>query len=506
MSSSSGEQSSEQPTDAPPSFPFESVDVTHTAAAAEVLDAARTLATVNAGSLSDDECLGVFDQLETISRFLAATSADVLGEIDARDLCDRRYGTSTRVWWERRHGRSRGSVGRTAATARKLRINLPVIAAALAAGQISYERAELIAAKLNPRNADALTAAQDALLALSAAEPSFRAFASLIDDLARYADGDGPHDPDSESSSLHAHRVGDHVVLGGAFVGADGATLIELLDAATSRLVRGWAHDIEQCPELTMPALAEIRAQALLGLLRDGAGQSPAEPGRPTVTELTLVVDADRVDDLDEILAHTLNGHSWTKPVNPFNDNHGSCAAATGAGDIVEVPVTTADGERIWLSASQWQLLVCNADISEVLLDRLGMPVAVRDRLRGPTRAMRRALAVRDGGCVFPGCDANPGRCDAHHVIEWQHGGDTVIVNLVLLCRRHHGIVHRTGWNIRRTPTDTTNPDGADGPGTRVQGLFTITTGRGLELPTQHRSRAPQAPAGRPPDRQLQLA
>jgi hypothetical protein len=56
-----------------------------------------------------------------------------------------------------------------------------------------------------------------------------------------------------------------------------------------------------------------------------------------------------------------------------------------------------------------------------------------------PTR-LRRALESRDGRCVFPGCKAR--RCDAHHIEHWADGGRTTLDNLVLLCRRHHTLVH----------------------------------------------------------------
>ena len=105
---------------------------------------------------------------------------------------------------------------------------------------------------------------------------------------------------------------------------------------------------------------------------------------------------------------------------------------------------------------------------------------------------MRTALVARDGGCVFPGCDAPASWCDAHHVIEYSRAGRTVIINLALLCRRHHGIVHRAGWGMERS-----SDPGADG------GFFTITTASGLQMQTQHRSRpGPDgSPAGhRPPD------
>ena len=57
--------------------------------------------------------------------------------------------------------------------------------------------------------------------------------------------------------------------------------------------------------------------------------------------------------------------------------------------------------------------------------------------------AQRSALAVRDRHCRFPGCDRPGSWCDAHHVWHWSEGGPTDLDNLVLLCRRHHRMLHR---------------------------------------------------------------
>jgi 5-methylcytosine-specific restriction endonuclease McrA len=54
----------------------------------------------------------------------------------------------------------------------------------------------------------------------------------------------------------------------------------------------------------------------------------------------------------------------------------------------------------------------------------------------------RRALLRRDRGCRFPGCDRPSGWSDAHHLVHWADGGETKLSNLVLLCRRHHRMVH----------------------------------------------------------------
>jgi hypothetical protein len=64
---------------------------------------------------------------------------------------------------------------------------------------------------------------------------------------------------------------------------------------------------------------------------------------------------------------------------------------------------------------------------------------------------IRRAVADRDKGCTFPGCERPPKHCQAHHVVEWRDGGATAVENLALLCGRHHRIVHHTDWEIRMT-------------------------------------------------------
>jgi len=64
------------------------------------------------------------------------------------------------------------------------------------------------------------------------------------------------------------------------------------------------------------------------------------------------------------------------------------------------------------------------------------------------TAALRRALALRDGGCAFPGCDRPPAWYDCHHIGFYADGGTTSLDNGVLLCGHHHGVVHRDGWTI----------------------------------------------------------
>jgi hypothetical protein len=52
-----------------------------------------------------------------------------------------------------------------------------------------------------------------------------------------------------------------------------------------------------------------------------------------------------------------------------------------------------------------------------------------------------RALSKRSGHCQYPGCTAER-ELEAHHVIPFEHGGATDVDNLILLCPRHHKLLH----------------------------------------------------------------
>jgi hypothetical protein len=102
-------------------------------------------------------------------------------------------------------------------------------------------------------------------------------------------------------------------------------------------------------------------------------------------------------------------------------------------------PIHPADVER----------LLCDCRVSRVVSGPDSLPLDAGRTTRSIPPAIRRALAVRDQGCRHPGCDRPPGWCDAHHVAHWTHGGQTNLDNLVLLCDRHHQVVHQPGWTTK---------------------------------------------------------
>ncbi|MFA9428985.1 HNH endonuclease signature motif containing protein [Egicoccus sp. AB-alg2] len=68
---------------------------------------------------------------------------------------------------------------------------------------------------------------------------------------------------------------------------------------------------------------------------------------------------------------------------------------------------------------------------------------------------LRQAVLARDQGCRFPGCRMPAAWTDLHHVIPREHGGHTVVHNLVALCRRHHTAVTEGRWQLDMTADGT---------------------------------------------------
>ena len=99
----------------------------------------------------------------------------------------------------------------------------------------------------------------------------------------------------------------------------------------------------------------------------------------------------------------------------------------------------------------QW-LRAAAAKLPPTLGGAPSQPLDVGRASRVVTPAQHRALAVRDGGCVFPGCSRPLAWCEGHHLIHWLDGGLTDLANLVLLCRSHHRAVHEGGWRLSRQP------------------------------------------------------
>ena len=119
-----------------------------------------------------------------------------------------------------------------------------------------------------------------------------------------------------------------------------------------------------------------------------------------------------------------------TMSVDDLMTRTGNAAAAGGA------PMSVREALR----------LAGEAEIVPVVLAKGGevLEVGRTRRIASPSQTL--ALAARDGGCSFPGCDRAPDLCERHHIVAWADGGLTNLNNLTLLCRYHHHNFASRGW------------------------------------------------------------
>jgi hypothetical protein len=101
-----------------------------------------------------------------------------------------------------------------------------------------------------------------------------------------------------------------------------------------------------------------------------------------------------------------------------------------------------------------------------VLVDpRDGAPLEIGRTSYRLTKAMKKALQLRDGKCTFPGCNNHSLDNEADHLLAWAQGGTTGISNLGQPCPKHHRLKHTTAWTP--TPASKDNPPGWTSPSHR---------------------------------------
>lgn len=117
----------------------------------------------------------------------------------------------------------------------------------------------------------------------------------------------------------------------------------------------------------------------------------------------------------------------------------------------------------------------CSGRILPMVLGSASQPLDVGRSQRLFPRAIRRALHVRDRGCIVPGCSVPASWCQAHHLDPWECGGETKLANSGLVCRHHHGAAHKQLLYIHMEPDGLPSvslPLALDPTGTRYRNVF----------------------------------
>jgi hypothetical protein len=175
--------------------------------------------------------------------------------------------------------------------------------------------------------------------------------------------------------------------------------------------------------------------------------------GGPRFVDPAAVAHADRIA-ADERTIEQLASDTFTELLRQAASLDPDILVGKGAPAVrVLVPAGgthgVIEGTDEALSMSTVEELACANGTQIATTDPSGhvLDLGREQRLYSPRQ--RTALAIRDGGCLWPDCHRPPTWCEAHHIAHWQHGGRTDPHSGILLCRHHHLKLHNQRWNIR---------------------------------------------------------
>jgi hypothetical protein len=293
------------------------------------------------------------------------------------------------------------AAGRVAA-AREL-ADLPLATQAFADGDISYAHAAMIA-RTSEKLGDKMESNAETILVTAAKELDLARLRMVTIKLQHFLDPDSVREEANESHELrflHLSQTLDGVFyINGRLDSEAGA----ILQTALNALSGPPTPDDKRSPrQRRADALVELARQKLeSGTLPEVGGQKP---------HLTVTVSMATLANQPGSPAADLE---WASPI----------------------PAETA------------RRLACDAAITPIFLGPESTQPRAGQTSRTISGSQRKALVFRDKGCRFPSCDRPPDWTDAHHLKHWADGGEHVMDNLILLCRRHHRMVHEEGWRL----------------------------------------------------------
>jgi len=263
------------------------------------------------------------------------------------------------------------------------------------------------------------------------------------------------------------------------------------------------AHVAERCQELRCGSKDSIDIAARAYANRSLRVRRDAHRNTMTITvELPLdtgeLVERalDKARD-DEVLARELADTSWsTRQADAFVNMVGEYLSGSEGHSNDNYLVTVhvdqsalAGGEgRSALPIESLKRLCCDGHAVVITEDEKGEPLSIGRKSRIVPLAMQRALRARDGNCcTFPGCHHRR-FLHNHHVKHWSNNGETNLDNLMLLCTRHHTLVHEGGFRIEKDFQDRWSflrPDGIAVPacGYRSQDMIDEDLSEVVEIP-----------------------
>jgi hypothetical protein len=392
----------------------------------ELRSAVESLRSETLAQLPDARIVEDLTELHRVGEQLEAERLRRLAEFDRRRLFERDGHLSAAAWLATGLNIAWGSAREQLRTAQALE-HMPKSCEALNAGDLSMSAIRVL---VGARDADPAAFAGAERLLVEAAR------AHSIADLSRVAafwrqGVERDHRLQGDDALRKRRRLHASVsFMGMVRVDGDldpetGETLLTALRAVLDAESRSRREEDDRNP-------AQRRADALGEICRQWLDRAD----RPTVA-------GERPHVTVTVGAEVLRGGANTTPGAPTEAT--APAATSESATTIEFGKTSELDHVGPVDPAVARLLACDASMMRVVMAGPSEPLDVGRRTPVVSPAIRRAVIVRDRHCGFPGCDRPQTWCDAHHVVHWADGGPTALGNLLLLCRRHHRLVHQRG-------------------------------------------------------------
>ncbi len=322
---------------------------------------------------------------------------------------------------------------------------LPLMSEAMKRGELSYSKVRALTRVARPDTEQELVEAARAATAAQI-ERIVRAWRRI--DRSVEAAEDELRDASSHVTT-HVDENGMFVIRGRLAPEA-GEVVMKALKAAGEKLYAEQQEDRPPAGKVRADALALVAESALKGGLDPGSSgdryqvvvhvseEELSVPAKASAVECTSCVSAETPPTAAQGQATaTAEAEHVSAEASPSLQPRNEPSSPHGAwlGDS-QVPVSAETARRIACDAGKVRIT-----------HRSGQILSVGRKTRTIPPPIRRALEFRDQGCRFPGCTSK--HCDAHHIVHWADGGETKLSNLVLLCRRHHRLLHEGGFSVR---------------------------------------------------------
>ncbi|QKJ20702.1 HNH endonuclease signature motif containing protein [Microbacterium hominis] len=237
-----------------------------------------------------------------------------------------------------------------------------------------------------------------------------------------------------------------------------------------ARALRKRGFTIGVCRDGIVPVrggvLPEVagQLQRLFDSILNPKGDGPAAPAGPHFIDSAAVVDSAVGVAGDDVPVETRSRaqlqHDALATILGAAARSGELPTIGGAAPTLVVSVdaeglesgrghTHLDGCDEPLPLTVARQVACTGAVQRVTADRAGRILSIDISDRVFAAHQRKAISLRDGGCVIPGCHVPAAWCEIHHVIEHAAGGATHTDNGVLLCWYHHRTIDSSGWQVR---------------------------------------------------------